>query len=70
MKPTEEQQRAADKVVECALLMQKCIRDAQRLGLAVSVSVFHNGGRGVAEVNARVRLVDQIEVAKTPEGKR
>jgi hypothetical protein len=67
MTPTEEQRRAADKVVECALLMQKCVRDAESLGLDVTVHVYQSGAR--ARVEATVKLVAEAEVARTPKPK-
>lgn len=69
--PTADQTKAADMVVEAALLMQKCIRDAERLGLYVSVSVWRLGGPdGRSNVDAAVTLVEEVELARTPVGKK
>lgn len=68
MTPTKEQQTAADKVIQAAQIMQKCMRDAQRLGLTVNISVYHYE-KSPHEVSASVSLVEETEVARSPKGK-
>ncbi|HEX8747415.1 MAG TPA: hypothetical protein VF717_09450 [Pyrinomonadaceae bacterium] len=67
MTTTPEQEAAAKKVIEVSMLMQKCIRDAEKLGLDVSVSVYGDPSK----VETKVRLIERVEVAAFPqEGKK
>jgi len=66
MQQTAEQQEAADKVVQAGQLMQHCIRQAQKLGLHVSVSVLiYSNDSNSSVVNATVSLVEKVQVAAT-----
>ena len=67
---TEEQRAAAEKVVEVGRLLQHAMRQAERLGLSVSVSAYTSSGNSPAEVNSRVYLVDKLQVATSGDKKK
>jgi hypothetical protein len=56
---TTEQQAAADKVVQAARILQNAARNAERLGLDVSISYYSD------EVHTYVKLKQEKLVAST-----
>jgi ABC-type metal ion transport system substrate-binding protein len=64
MNITKKQQEAADTVVQAARILQNAARNAERLGLDVSISYYSD------EVHANVKLKQEELVASTKkEGK-
>lgn len=67
MNITNEQQYAADKVIEAALLLQHLMRNAQKVCVRTSVTVFTDAEGGPA-VKARCYVREEQTLRDTRQG--
>jgi hypothetical protein len=58
------EQETADRVIEAGLLLQKCARDARRLGMEVSINWYGD------DLSVKVYREQVTELASMPKGKK